>query len=91
MDIMISISKAKSEDVFVQTNIIKCDKDMFTLEEERRVIPISDCSYLDISEEDCIELAKTLSHCVNYTSYEDKEHNITEFADGEIISQYKNE
>lgn len=82
MKMMCSISHTSEDEVFVQTNIFNKDKTKFT--------PISNAEYLHINEEDCIELAKTLSYCFAYVVYENEIFHTLEIVDGKIIKEYDN-
>lgn len=77
----VSISRSEFGEVFVQTNIITSSDE---------IEYISDCQ-INMSEEDCIDLAIALSHIHTYTEYEDAEYNVTRFTDGKVTKEYKNE
>lgn len=77
----VNISRTKYGTVFVQTNAVTYKGEF--------VKNISDCQ-LEMSEEDCIDLAITLSYVHLFTEYEDADYNITRFSDGEIKEKYQN-
>ena len=76
----INISHNSYDEVFIQTNGILKNK----------MIMMSKCEYLKMTEEDAIELAKTLSF-VCETTFENINHYCQTFVDGEVIDEYNNE
>ena len=78
----INISRNDFNEVFIQTNMTPSKSD--------EIKYVSDCQ-IEMSEEDCIELAIALSYIHTYTEYEDAEYNVTRYSDGKIIKEYKNE
>ena len=77
-----NISRNDFGEVFVQTN-------MMTSKSER-LHYMSDCQ-IEMSEEDCIELAIALSYICTYTEYENENCYVQRFSDGKVIKEYQNE
>lgn len=78
---IINISRNSFGEVFVQTNLIT---------NSNKIIYISDCQ-IEMSEENCIDLAISLSHIHTYTEYENENYFVQRFIDGKIIKEYQNE
>ena len=78
----INISRTAYGTVFIQTNAVTNKGEL--------VKNISDCQ-LEMSEEDCIELAIALSFVHLYTEYENAEYLVTRFSDGKIEKIYQND
>ena len=78
---IVNISRTEFGEVFIQTGV---------LDESDNYRYTSDCQ-VDMPEEDCIELAITLSDINYYTEYEDEDYYVTRYSKGNIIKKYKNE
>ena len=82
IDTFVNISRNNLGEVFVQTN-------MMTSKSEK-LHYVSDCQ-IEMSKEDCIELAITLSYIHTYTEYENEDCYVQRFCDGKVIKKYQNE